>query len=74
MPTIVNEMKWETVAVPIVQGVDLSTRNRLIDGATLAVAENVYYPVTGGPEKRRGHKAVRLYNAFHGLQGQCSRQ
>lgn len=64
MPAIQNTMLWEVVGVPLVKGVDLNTRDRLIDAGSLTVADNVYYTKSGGPEKRRGHKALRLYNNF----------
>ena len=64
MPVIQNSMQWEPVVIPISKGVDLTTRDRLIEAGTLAKAENVYYPKTGGPVKRRGHIAVTPYNAF----------
>lgn len=69
MPVITNQMQWETVAVPVTKGVDLTTRHRLIDPDKLAKAENVFYSKFGGPEKRRGHKAFRLYNDFMDYRG-----
>jgi hypothetical protein len=62
-------MQWEPIAIPLASGVDLTSRVRLVDPANLAKAENVYYPQTGGPEKRRGHKAHRLFDAFAGYEG-----
>jgi len=64
MAVITDDMRWEVVNVPITKGVNLNSRNRLIDPGELAKAENVYYTKSGGPEKRRGHSAVRLYDSF----------
>jgi hypothetical protein len=50
---IVNE--WETVAVPLVNGVDLNTRARLVEPTKLLSAKNCYFPRSGGLEKRKGH-------------------
>lgn len=69
MPAITNDMQWDTVAIPLAGGVDLNSRIRLVDPANLAKAENVYYPQSGGPEKRRGHRAYRLYDAFADYEG-----
>jgi hypothetical protein len=55
MATPTGTFEWETVAIPLVKGVDLNTRARLVDAGTLLKAENVYFPRGGGPEKRRGH-------------------
>lgn len=51
----VNE--WETVAVPLTQGVDLNTRARLVEPTKLLDAKNCFFPRNGGPEKRKGYTA-----------------
>lgn len=60
MPSIPMMTDWETVAVPLVGGVDVTTRARLVSPSKLLVAENAYFPMNGGPEKRKGHTAVTV--------------
>lgn len=60
MPSIPNDFVWETVAVPLVSGVDLNTRARLVEKTKLLKAENIYFPRNGGPEIRRGHTAYTV--------------
>ena len=55
---IPGSVEWETVAVPLVSGIDLNTRARLLEPTKLVVAKNAYFPAAGGPEKRKGHVAV----------------
>lgn len=58
MPSIQSTLVWETVGIPLVSGVDLNTRARLVDKVKLLKAENVFFPRTGGPETRRGHQSL----------------
>lgn len=60
------ELQWETVAVPLVDGLDLNTRARLVKPPTLLRALNVRFPREGGPEKRHGHRSrpARSVNPF----------
>lgn len=60
MPVITNSMVWEEVALPLMKGVDLNTRARLVESDKLLSAVNAYFPRSGGPEKRKGHIAERV--------------
>ena len=57
MPSIPMMTDWETVGLPLVGGVDVTTRARLVSPQKLLAAVNAYYPQNGGPEKRHGHTA-----------------
>lgn len=64
MPTVTGDYIWETVGIPLVKGVDLNTRTRLVSPDNLIKAENVYFPRKGGPEKRRGHTGYTVVDDF----------
>lgn len=57
MANVSGSFEWDTVGIPLVKGVDLNTRARLVDPAALLVAENIAFPRNGGLEMRRGHIA-----------------
>lgn len=59
-----SEFIWDLVGIPLVKGVDLNTRTRLVQPDVLVKAENVYFPRKGGPEKRRGHTAHIIKDSF----------
>ena len=46
---------WETVAIALTKGLEIRSRFRIIDPTALTKAQNVEFPVAGGPQKRRGH-------------------
>lgn len=48
-------IQWNTVAIPFAQGIQPSTRGRLLDQLKLLRAENCVYKLDNGPEKRNGH-------------------
>lgn len=54
------ELTWETVAVPLVKGLNLRARARLVEPPALLKAKNVRFPRSGGPEKRSGHSAEAI--------------
>lgn len=58
------ELQWETVAVPLVEGLDLRTRARLVKPTALLRALNVRFPRNGGPEKRSGHRVTPARAAY----------
>jgi hypothetical protein len=60
MPIISNTMEWDKVAIPLVKGVDTGVRFRLADPATLQIADNIYFPRDGGPEKRYGYTSTLI--------------
>src|SRR5690348_10553760 len=45
----------ETVAIPFTSGIKPNTRARLLDPEKLLVAQNCYYQLSEGPQKRNGH-------------------
>ena len=55
MTVIKNDMTWEKVAIPLVQGLDIKSRARLAEPTTLQIADNVFFPKDNGPEKRYGY-------------------
>lgn len=60
MTTIIDKMQWDKAAVPLVKGVNTSVRARLADPANLVIADNVFFPVAGGPEKRAGYSYTKI--------------
>ncbi len=60
MAVITNTMEWAQVGIPLVQGVNTGVRARLTEPTTLLIADNVYYPKDGGPEKRLGYDWVDI--------------
>lgn len=48
-------VEWEPIVVPLAEGVDVNTRARLTSPTKLLSAQNMYFPRTGGPERRKGH-------------------
>lgn len=63
MPSVSGNYLWEYVGIPLVSGVDLNTRARLVEKTRLLKAENVFFPRNGGPEIRRGHTAYLVQDS-----------
>jgi hypothetical protein len=55
-------MEYETVAIPIVKGLDVTTRARLVQAPSLLQAQNSRFPRGSGSAKRRGHLATILHS------------
>lgn len=49
------EETWVNVAHAIKKGLEIRSRYRTADPESLSMAQNVEFPVAGGPQKRRGH-------------------
>lgn len=52
-------LDYEPVAIPIVEGINVTTRARLLQPQALLEAENVRFPTGSGAVKRRGHTGAR---------------
>lgn len=63
MPVISNQMFWDSVGIPLVSGIDVNTRARLVSPDKLLRAENVSYPRNGGPQKRTGHTGFNVLDS-----------
>lgn len=55
-------IQYETVAIPVARGIDVTTKARLVDPRTLLEAENSRFSWLGS-QKRRGHNARRVRGA-----------
>lgn len=55
-------LQYETVAFPVVKGIDVTTKARLIEAPGLLEAVNSRFPTGGGASKRRGHAGRRVRN------------
>lgn len=53
----------ETVALPVVKGINVTTAARLLDPGDLLEAQNVRFPSGSGAKKRRGHAGSRVRGA-----------
>jgi hypothetical protein len=53
----------DTVAIPVVRGINVTTPARLLEPMELLEAENVRFPLGAGAKKRRGHAGSRLRGA-----------
>lgn len=58
-------LQFDTVAIPVTSGVNLNTPARLLQPVELLEATNSRFPRGGGAQKRRGHLATRIREAFH---------
>lgn len=52
-------MQWETVAIPFSAGIQPNSRGRLLESPKLLTAQNCFFELDEGPQKRFGHE-VRL--------------
>lgn len=49
--------KWDTVAIPFAAGIKPTSRGRVLDQAKLITAQNCFFYLDEGPQKRYGHQA-----------------
>lgn len=53
-------LEFETVAIPVVKGIDVNTTARLVPAVSLLEAVNSRFPRGSGASKRRGHLSTRV--------------
>src|SRR5262245_44437900 len=56
-------VSYETVAIPVVGGLNINTPARLLEPTQLLEAQNVRFPLGAGAKKRRGHTGQRIRGA-----------
>lgn len=59
------EEQWTKLAFVLKKGLEARSRFRIVEETALSKAQNVEFPVAGGPQKRRGHTGqdvTRLVN------------
>lgn len=56
-------LRNETVAIPVVKGINVNTPARLLEASELLEATNVRFPAGAGAKKRRGHSGQRVRGA-----------
>ena len=49
------EEQWTKLAFVLKKGLEARSRFRIVEETALSKAQNVEFPVSGGPQKRRGH-------------------
>jgi hypothetical protein len=63
--------KWDTVAIPFAAGIKPTSRGRVLDQARLLTAQNCFFYLDEGPQKRYGHdtREVKRTGTPPGLNG-----
>lgn len=64
-------MEWQTVAIPFAAGIKPTSRGRVLDSSKLLTAQNCFFYLDEGPQKRFGHhsRAIKTPDAPIGLDG-----